>query len=100
MVDYKSVSEKLLETLNEILSNIVEMDCDPTEALLLASGNHEIVVKTGFPPTKVFVSVTDEGVQACGGDLSNAATSLQEDGFILYANIKSDNATVKWIVKA
>lgn len=102
---------ELIDALHKSLCHAVEalgqavklVDCKEHhhnhEGIYLPFGEHTIQVKVDCIPREVFVSVQDECGPVCGGDISTVATSLLEDGFVLYVNVKSNEALVKWIVK-
>ncbi len=101
VVNYCILAKKLYEALGHVISE-VDCNCDCSherQGILLPYGDHEISVKTDFKPTEVYVSITDEGLPVCSGDLSTSGVSLQVDGFVLYAHIKTNNGIVKWIVR-
>lgn len=70
----------------------------------LASGKHEIQIQTDpseGSPTKVYTWISEPtpGVCVCLGDVNLAGTTSLPDGFVLYADIKSNTATVNWLVE-
>jgi len=73
-----------------------------TGSITLGPGEHQITIGTEFgDPSEVFLSVQEpnNGVPTCVGDLNWVAARLTGTGFILFANIKSNSATVHYIIK-
>lgn len=103
-IDYCDLTKKLFATLGAVLeqvdcSNLAEVLVEEGDGILLASGDKDITFKTDFKPERVYVSVEAEGLPVCVGDRNEVSTTLLEDGFVLHASIKTDHATVRWIIK-
>ncbi len=62
-------------------------------------GKHEARVTTWCTPSKVFVSVLDSDIQVCASEISAAGVQIVDNGFILYADVKSSAACLEWIVQ-
>jgi hypothetical protein len=103
-IDYCDLTKKLFATLGAVLEQV---DCgtyndvlvEEGDGILLAAGDKDITFKTDFKPERVYVSVSSEGLPVCVGDRNEVSTTLLEDGFVLHASIKTDHATVRWIIK-
>lgn len=103
-IDYCDLSKKLFATLGSVLEQV---DCcnhdvclvEEGDGILLAFGDKDITFKTDFKPERVYVSLTADGLPVCVGDRNTVAVTLLEDGFILHASIRTDHATVRWIIK-
>ncbi len=100
-VDYCLLVKSLYEALGHALN---PLDCSEVippenEGILLPHGDHVITVKLDTRPATVYVSIADDGNPVCGGEVSTAGVSLLDDGFVLYAKIKTDHAVVRWIIK-
>ncbi len=100
-VDYCELVHSLYEALGHALK---PLDCSEVlppenEGILLPFGDHVITVKLDVKPAVVYVSITDDGNPVCGGEVSTAGVTLLDDGFVLYAKIKTDHGVVRWIIK-
>lgn len=99
-IDYCRVSKDLIGILSDVFHDV---DCDHCdhhdgEGMVLNAGNHAIEIRTGFHPREVYVSVDSDGFPVCSGSVSKVGTTLTATGFILYADIQTDHAVVKWFV--
>lgn len=94
---------ELAKHLYDALGAAIDFDCDriPSEAerIILPFGDHVISVKLEGKPSEVYVSLTEEGGPVCGGDVSTTGVTLLDDGFVLYAHVKGNEASVRWVVK-
>jgi hypothetical protein len=68
-----------------------------SDTIHLTYGNHEIPIQVGYRPTEVLTGSTGEGVPVCHGDLNYLATEITDDGFVLYAKIKMNQASIVWV---
>ena len=50
-------------------------------------------------PTRVFLATEETGTPSCVGDVNWVSSQMVEDGFILYAKIKSNSCKVKYLVE-
>src|SRR5271154_5920888 len=66
--------------------------------ILLGFGNHEIKIVIDQKPCTVFLTIEDPtgGIAVCQGNVNKIGVRILDDGFILYANIHSNTALVKW----
>ena len=66
--------------------------------LNLAYGDHDIVFHWGYEPKRVLVHVNnDYGLPVCQGEINYVSTTILDDGFILHAKIRTDDAYVFWM---
>jgi hypothetical protein len=67
----------------------------------LGYGCHEITVKTACGPKDICLSTNNDtcDTPVCQGDVNMVGYSLLPDGFVLYADIKSNTCVVSWSVK-
>lgn len=82
------------------LFNIRSFSIDGT--ITLAAGKQEISVSTYLrDPKRVFVSVEEpsDAVTTCVGDLNFVAARVVENGFVIYADIKSDSCDISYFVE-
>lgn len=96
----------IAKQLNVVLGHVIDgLVCGsdfpaPHEGIHLPFGDHVITVKLDAKPQEVFVSLDAEGgMPVCGGDVSTAGVTVLDDGFVLYAHVKSDHVVVRWVVK-
>jgi hypothetical protein len=68
------------------------------QTITLSTGSHEIAIQTAKQPDKVYLSV-EEASPVCVGSLNMVAAVIQEGGFVLYADIRSNSALVSYIVQ-
>jgi len=67
--------------------------------ITLSSGWHEIFIPTACTPAKVRLRVLDVNMPCCGGEICLTASCILPDGFILYADVKTDACEVEWIIE-
>jgi hypothetical protein len=67
--------------------------------MALSSGWHEIFVPTSCKPASVMLTSTDYDTPCCGGTICLYATCLLPDGFILYADVRTDSCEIEWIIQ-
>ncbi len=90
-----------IECLIQVLEALADCECDHVVegAITLNQGHHEVTVKTNCPPHQVFLSVKPVGTPVCVGDVDMVGYLLIPDGFVLYADIKSNIAEVFYVVE-
>lgn len=99
-IDYCFLTKHLFESLGHVLDVIgCDGGQDRTDGIELPFGDHVITVKLDVNPREVYVSLADLGSSVCGADISTAGVTLLDDGFVLYAHIKSEQSLLKWLVK-
>ena len=66
--------------------------------ILLGYGLHEIKIVIDNKPCTVFLGIEDPtgGVAVCHGNVNKIGVRILDDGFILYADIQTNTALVKW----
>jgi hypothetical protein len=70
-----------------------------TGEIVLGCGLHEVVVRTeGGKPARVTLCIKDpcDSVPCCVGDVNRIGVTLTCDGFILYADIRTNTCCVEW----
>lgn len=72
--------------------------CDEVGAVVLGYGKQELIVKTKCKPKKVFISCEGHDTPVCQGTLDTAGVQLLDDGFIIFADIRSNTCDVSWCV--
>lgn len=66
--------------------------------LNLAYGDHEIVFHRGYQPKRVLIHVNNEhGLPVCQGEINYVSSTIIDDGFILHAKIRTNEAYVLWL---
>lgn len=66
----------------------------------LNHGSHALEIKTCRKPRKVWVEISDcDKVPVCQGNVNKAGVHLLPHGFILYTDIQSNKAKVKWSIE-
>jgi len=67
--------------------------------IVLGFGQHEIVIKMENTPCKVALSLRTpcDGTPVCQGDINKIGVTILENGFILYADIKTNTCCVEWV---
>jgi hypothetical protein len=66
--------------------------------ILLGYGLHEVKIITKGKPCTVFLSIEDPtgGIAVCHGNVNKIGVNVLDDGFVLYADIQSNTAFIKW----
>lgn len=71
----------------------------------LANGFHEVFIETivgpeHVTPTSVWLSLKECGcnIPICQGSVNTVGYTVCDNGFTLYANVKSEKLIVKWFV--
>lgn len=66
--------------------------------ILLGFGVHEIAIKVKHKPCKVFISIKDpaDSCAVCHGDVNKIGIVINDHGFIVYADIKTNTCLVEW----
>lgn len=64
----------------------------------LGYGVHEIEIDVDGTPCRVYFSVRDpaEGCCVCHGDVNKIGITIGANGFIIYADIKTNTCSVEW----
>jgi hypothetical protein len=90
-----------IKCLIQILETLSKCECDSHDegSISLNQGHHEVAVSTSVVPSVVFLAVSPLGTPVCVGDIDMVGYSLLPDGFILYADIKSNSAEVCYYVQ-
>jgi len=74
-----------------------------TGSITLAAGEQQVGIPSDLPnPVRVYLSVEepdDGGITTCLGDLNWVAARLLPNGFLLYADIKSDSCTINYVIE-
>lgn len=66
----------------------------------LNHGSHAIEIDTCHRPRCVWLTVIERGcLPVCHGNLDKVGVQIMPNGFILHADIQSNKAKVKWLVK-
>jgi hypothetical protein len=66
--------------------------------LLLGYGLHEITINIDGTPCRVCFTVTDpaNGCCVCHGDINKIGITTGSNGFVIYADIKSNTCLIEW----
>lgn len=66
--------------------------------IVLGFGQHEVVIKMDSTPCKVALSLKTpcNGTPVCHGDVNKIRVTILENGFVLYADIKTNTCCVEW----
>lgn len=69
--------------------------------IVLGYGRHEIEVKTEWSPSEVYLCIEDPcgGIQVCNGDVNKVGVTTLVNGFVLYADVKSNTCCISWTAK-
>lgn len=69
--------------------------------VVLPAGVHCIPINTCYKPKSIELEVTvpEDGCQVCGNTPNIVGYAIIKQGFILFAEIYSNCATIEWIVK-
>lgn len=99
-----SIHQKGLMCLLELLGALSDCGTDDNfeeGSMVLAYGTHEVTVNTGSEPKDVMVSanILVGDTPVCQGDINMVGCAIKPDGFILYADIKTNTAEVCWSVE-
>ncbi len=67
----------------------------------LAYGEHQVTVATKGKPKNVLLGINNAACDTpvCQGDINMVGYTLLPDGFVLYADIKSNTSVVTWVVE-
>jgi len=95
------VNQCLVSAFEAFLECATDHKCDNAVdgCITLNQGHHEITVVTEISPEQVYLSVSPIGAPVCNGDIDMVGYSLLPDGFVLYADIKSNSAEVCYIIE-
>jgi len=91
-----------IDCLIQVLETLSDCSCgDVVEGCItLNQGHHEVTVTTNIAPATVFLSVRPVGTPVCVGNIDMVGYSMLPNGFVLYADIKSNVAEVCYFVEA
>ena len=66
--------------------------------IVVGFGQHEVTINMDKTPCKVSLSITSpcDSTPVCHGDVNKIGVTIQETGFILYADIKTNTCCVNW----
>jgi hypothetical protein len=67
------------------------------DRLLLSQGNYLLKINTPKEPEKVWLSLNGDKLN--GQETNSLSTEITEDGFILKADIQSENCVVDWFIE-
>lgn len=90
-----------IDCLIQVLQALAECDCSNVVegCITLNQGHHEVTIKTEVCPHDVFLSVQPIGTPVCVGNVDMVGYTLLPDGFVLFADIKSNVAEVCYVVE-
>jgi hypothetical protein len=93
--------------LLNVLSALAVCDCcngsdSARGCMVLANGHHEVTVRTLDKPKKVYLTTNSDSANTpvCQGAIDMVGCTLTDDGFVLYADIRSNTAQVCWAVES
>ncbi len=64
--------------------------------IYLSAGKHEVDVATKFYVSSIWFTIVSYGTPVCHGSLDTIAYTITDEGYTLYADIKSNKVVVKW----
>jgi hypothetical protein len=66
--------------------------------ILLGFGLHEVTIDVGRRPCKVFFSIKDpaDGHSVCHGSVNKVGLTINDVGFIIYADINTNSCFIEW----
>lgn len=66
--------------------------------IVLGYGQYEVVIKMDNTPCKVSLSMKlpGDGMPVCQSDINKIGFTILENGFVLYADIKTNTCFVEW----
>lgn len=66
--------------------------------IVLGYGQHEISIKMDNTPCKVSLNLKTpcDSTVVCQGDINKIGVTISDNGFILYADIKTNTCCVEW----
>jgi hypothetical protein len=94
----------IFDKLWKAIKSVFCAECcfESTGTIVLGSGRHEILIKTDPPsPSSVFLCAEEpcDSTPACVGDLNWTAACVVPEGFILYADVKTNSCVVRYTVR-
>jgi hypothetical protein len=66
-------------------------------SVTLVNGQQEVYIQTGMPPDQVYLSSGEKQVPVCQGDIDVFNALIVNDGFVIYADIKSNYCTIEYL---
>jgi hypothetical protein len=94
---------EIMNTFIRVLEGLwCALKCEDEGSVFLCAGQHEIKVDTCCRPEKIFLSVNEvDGccMAVCNGDINTVGSTILDDGFILYADVKTTACTVEWVIE-
>lgn len=66
--------------------------------IFLSSGVHVHKITTRGKPLNVWISEVSGDIPVCQGNVNFYGITLDEDGFIVYAEVNSDTVEIGWMV--
>lgn len=90
-----------VDCLIQVLDALTDCECGNVVegSITLNQGHHEVTVDTEVAPVEVYLSIDSGNSAVCNGDVDVAGYRLLPNGFVLYADIKSNSAVVNYIVE-
>jgi hypothetical protein len=74
------------------------LDIFESGRLLLSHGHFEWKLLTNGRPLQVWITEVENSCgQVCHGNVNTFGVSLQDDGFVLVADVQSDQAEIMWL---
>lgn len=72
--------------------------CEETGRMILGYGWHEVEVKTLLTPKEVSIStrINHCDTPVCHGDINMVGCRIKHGGFVLYADIDTNTAEIRW----
>lgn len=66
--------------------------------VVLGYGQHEIKIELDNTPCRVSLSITSpcDATPVCHGDVNKIGVTILDDGFVLYADIKTNTCCIEW----
>lgn len=79
-------------------TNTLPVGSSASGEILLGFGLHEIKIVMDNRPCTVFLGIEDPtgGIGVCHGNVNKIGVKILDDGFVLYADIQTNTALVKW----
>ena len=70
-------------------------------SFVIAYGNNQVKIDTKDTPTKVWLrpATPNNCLPVCGGEVNMVGVEIVNNGFIIYADIKTDKCVVDWFAE-
>jgi hypothetical protein len=67
--------------------------------IVLGFGQHEVNIQMDSTPCKVSLSMRTPcaSTPVCHGDINKIGVTILENGFVLYADIRTNSCCVEWV---